>query len=911
MDNIWNIREIILKNPDLQVRLDKYAEIINKFQEEDKSKKDNFLLSLVNEEQKREIARFVYLQSGLYSEAHYEAIYFLLNNLLLEKEPAPKIKPPNLIFNETHDIIIYFPPQRLSKKYSNAEIILEINGLESGPDQIELEKFLEHNFVITNSFKANLLCIQDIYTIQLSTNKAVLETWKIENISESRPFFAFNESSGCLINSETLPRKRTWIVTEGSILELEGRREGERLKGTWASFNYYLLNPNAKIDFYLTLINGNKYKLPFEEPERIVELLGTPIDGILLDSPIPWYTVVPKLSIPYESFEDVTTTSTVKIYQKMDKNFVLLKNFMLDNQCDYIENEKDSRRIIVDLSDDAVLGPTPLGEYKINIIVAGFETELLFTIVPQLEVKFMPSIICHNANQGTTLDVSIRGPTKIECNSPDWNEIRSGFFRIKRDELPNELHGKIQFNLFYDSGTQNNGSSILLDLIIPSITFSIGDKSIQNTLKKTSGGFQVLKSSLENSIETAKIDIHKSINLPGYWRIKIGDQYGERFDGWNEETISFPLTLFSDTISDRYSDPTPLELEYVYKGEITLITLLSVIDWNIHGLEIKIDEIENFYQVIVSWKDRGREKPAYLQIYDEKSLKPIDGVMVTPESIPTSGYEFVELEGELLVPSTTPVGNYTLGFSYEKESGEWTFIQKLEHRYPISLKRDEYELALWYFNRGKYRESQSRIENVASDHQKYANALHLKAKIIGLIAEELSDTEERRKSFLSAIEILNEAIHLQNDNPEFLLEHAHLMNRRAYYENNKKECYKKSLPLLVSVLKQTPQDLHAITEQGISLMGTGITVDGMRIYQYLEFLDPDHKDPYSLWGRANLLYQYCNLVKKAISKKNYTLMKTLITMALKIDSQNPLYLSFFRDITNGLDSQKTVEEGGI
>lgn len=909
MDNDWDIRNIILKNPDLQVRLKIYAEILGTFKEHDPAIKDTFLIGLIFLEYTRDIARFAYSHAELYGEAHYQAIYFLLKNSISKTEPNPRIKSPNLVLNQRQEICIHFPGQILPKTYAYKELFLEISGLESDSNRINMEPFLSDNFAVTETITHILSWIQEDYHIQCSADGDILGIWTIKNIRESCPFFAFNDISQSQITSEYLPRKRTWIVTKDSIIDFEGILEYGNLKGTWASFNYYLINPDAKIDFYLTLTDGSTYKLPFEEPERTVALLGTQIEGILQDSNIPWYNIIPRLSIPYESYEDVITSSMVKIYRKFDKDFDELKNFTLYKKRDYIENDRNNRRIIVDLSDDLLMGPSSVGEYK--IIVSGFENELRFTIVPKLAVKFMPSIICRNANQGTALDVSIEGPTTIKCNSPDWKEIRPGFFRIKRDELYNNLHEKIQCYLSYGIGIQNNGTVIELGLIIPIISYSIGDESIKNTIKKTSEGYQVLKSSLENSIETATIDIHKPIKLPGYWRIKLGNQYGERFGEGNQETISFPLKGFSDTISDRYPDPIPLELEYNYKGEITLITLFSLIDWNIHRLEIKIEEIEPFYRVLVTWNDSGREKPAYLQIYDEKSLMPIDGVMVTPESIQTSGYEFVELQGELLVNSAIPVGNYILGFSYEKESGEWTTIPKLEHQYPITLKRDEYELALWYFNKGEYRESLLRIENVTPNHSKYANALHLKVKIIGLLAEQLSDSEERRLSFLSAIEILNEAIDLQKENPEFILEHAHLLNRTGYYEDNKREIYKKSLPLLVLILKQTPQDLHAIAEQGISLMGTGASVDGTRIYQYLEFLDPHHKDSYSLWGRANILYQYFNMVKKSISKKNYKIMETLIKEALKIEPQNPLYQSFYRDIKFGLAAQKTVEGEGV
>lgn len=898
------------KISNIEDRLSFYQDMVNAIGRFQPNLKDQFLVDVFSIEQSHEIARFVYLQSDPYSEAHYHTMFFFITGQIIavpdisisKPEPIVQFKTPLIQFNEKQEIQYIIPSQPLPDNVLDKEIncVIQIGSRKSY--RVSLEKHLQGKNIVTGVSTGTLPPCEETYQFSLWVNDSNLHTWeKIQGVSEVRPFLAFRDPSGRLIEDETLPRERTWVVSLYPILQKDGVLQKGLLGGEWFSYYYYLINPLPHCDYYIQVKEDSVIRLPFAVVQRIASLIGAKLDEVIFDPPVPWYSKVPKLLIPY-TIESEKNHVRIEIFRNNSPHTSAIRIIELPGEQEYIQKDITNRTYSIDLSHHDILGLSPVGEYIIKI--SHPETTLHFYVAPHLEILFHPPLLCRSHKEKASIEVEINGPTSIDTLSP-CNKIREGLFEVPIPE-DNEVLKKtrIQYTIAYDIKDSTISESLQLSLELPVINYTIQGLTKPQTPFIENDIELFLKEYIIDSLETAKILVEKPRELIGAWKLCIGSQESTKYDIDDSGNLAFPLAPFRETLLMHYDQPLPVVLKYISKGKTTDVNLFSLVDWTLEYTDVLLEFENAQYNISVAWRERGRTQKVYITLFSGENEQISTDFICEKILVNPSKYRWRETTVLFTVPSSVPEGIYTIGFIVdETDRGEWTPGLSVRFPHPIYLKREPYAIASWHFTRNKYDECISWLEKIPEEDSHYPDALILKAKCVARIAEKVSSIEKKKAVLEEALKLTEKAISIRNEHLESLIFKAHLHNRIGFYDDGNSEHYQNAKTILLQVLGQSPQELPAITEYGISLMGLRKTREAMTIFQFLQYLDSKDNQVAALWGKAMLLYQYSLRVKGKLGQRDMEKIFNLVAKARKLDESNPLYESFAEEIQRANDTK--------
>lgn len=900
-DNNWRINQrrliycIFSTIENIENRLLFYQDILKAIKIETKDVKDLFLVDILSIEQSTEIARFVYMLSTPSGEAYYHAVFFFLTGSCIspyEEEPpvvpppvdlSIPLKSPKIKFSDEQTIQFTIPEQRFSKDVLDLDIdCIILNNSES--HRISLEKSLNGDEIITSEYVGNLPVVVGNFQISFDVNKKTRHTWEFQGITPDRPFMAFRDPSQNLSNEEILPRVRTWIVTEYPIIQEEGILQKGELHGEWISYYYYLINPHPNRDYHLQYPEGSQIRIPFDTPISYPFLIGTKIDEVTFDPLIPWYSSAPIVSIPYTN-ESENQQIIFEISKSDDMLISLEKIINPHAEQEYIQKDENSRTYKINLAHQDLLGLSASGEYTIKFLKTGEIIE--FGVAPGLEVLFHPPIACISNSHRLSQEIEINGPDSIEFISPH-TQVRQGLYEISLDANFDTLKEKrIEFHIFFDSYKRLAISSIKLGIKLPIISYYFEELTRPQTIFTDSDIDLLLKEYVTESMENGKIVVEKSSEVRGSWQLCIGTQESKKYSIDDSGNLSFPLFPFREMLLEQDEKELPVMLSYLSKGRITEINLFSLIDWTLEYQSTTIGFEDDCYTIDLGWRERGRIKKAYLTLFSDESGKVTEDVPFNP-----SKYRWRDYRTVLSVPFSVPEGIYTLGFIFnETDSEGWTPGPSVRYPLKIVLKRDPYAIAEWHLSQREYDECLSWIDKIPKDNSKYSDALHIKAKCTGFIAESQPDREDRIKKIHDAIHYVDQAIATNNTDFQYLITKAHLQNRIGFYDNENSEHHKNAKKILVPVLSQEPHVTAAIAEYGISLMALRNVMEAGKIFQSLRYLDPKDEQPAAIWGKAMLHFLYATKIKGTLGQRDMKTIQGLLDKAKKMDGKNPLYQS--------------------
>lgn len=901
-DNNWRINQrrliycIFSTIENIENRLLFYQDILKAIKIETKDVKDLFLVDILSIEQSTEIARFVYMLSTPSGEAYYHAVFFFLTGSCIspyeeepQVEPPPvelsiPLKSPKIKFSDEQTIQFTIPEQRFSKDVMDLDIE-GITLINSEPHRISLEKSLNGDEIITSEYVGNLPVAEGNFQISIDVNKKTQHTWEFQGITSDRPFMAFKDPSQNLSNEDILPRVRTWIVSQYPIIQEEGILQKGVLSGEWISYHYYLINPHPNRDYHLQYPEGSQFRIPFDTSISYPFLIGTKIDEVTFDPLIPWYSSTPILSIPY-TYESENQQIIFEIFKSEDMLISLEKIIIKPHtEQEYTHRDENARTYKIDLAHHDLLGLSAAGEYTIKFLKTGEIIE--FGVAPGLEILFHPPIACISDSHRLSQEIEINGPDSIEFISPH-TQIRQGLYKISLDANFDALKEKrIEFHIFFDSNKKLATSSIKLGIKVPIIRYYFEDLAKLQAIFTDGDIDLLLKEYVTESIENGKIAVEKPSEVRGSWQLCIGTQESKKYSIDDYGNLSFPLFPFREMLLEQDEKELPVILSYLSKGRTTEISLFSLIDWTLEYQSTTIGFEDDCYTIDVGWRERGRIKKAYLTLFSDESGKVTEDVPFNP-----SKYRWRDYRTDLSVPFSVPEGVYTLGFFFnETDSEGWTPGPSVRYPLKIVLKRDPYAIAEWHLSRGEYDECLSWIGKIPNDDSKYPDALHIKAKCTGFIAESQPDRGDRIKKIHDAIHYVDQAIATNNTDFQYLITKAHLHNRIGFYDNENTEHYKNVKKILIPVLSQEPHVTAAIAEYGISLMALRNVMEAGKIYQSLRYLDPKDEHPAAIWGKSMLHFLYTTKIKGTLGQHDIKTIQGLLDKAKKLDEKNPLYQS--------------------
>lgn len=909
------IRTLFAGIPQIEDRLSFHLNMVKAIEKFQPNLKDHFLLDVFSIEQSREIARFVYSQSNPYGEAHYHAIFYFITGVIIQIPDIPvpppelksRLKSPHIQFSDQQVIQYIIPSQQLLEDARDKEISLIIRTGTREPYQVSLEKHREEKRILTGVYTGTLAPCEEIYRFSLYVNGSNLRTWEIQGLSAARPFLAFRDPSGDLIKDDTLPRERTWIITQYPILQEDGILQKGLLGGEWLSYYYYLINPLPHCDYYLQISGDSIVRLPFVIARRTPSLIGARLDEVIFDPPIPWYSQVPRLLIPY-TVESENNAVKIEILQKKDaQSMTIIHEIDLQDIHEYIQKDQNNRTFCIDLSHQDILGSSPVGEYSIRI--SNSATTLHFCNAPNLGVLFHPPVLCVSHKGYSSIEVEIEGPTSIYPLIP-CNKIREGLFEIPIAEDPELLQKKrIQYNIAYDIKERDLPDFLKLNLELPLIKYSIQGLSKPQEPVTEDGTDLILREDVVNSLETAKILIEKPKELFGTWKLCIGAQESGKCEIDNSGNLVFPLVPFRETLLADYDQQLPFVLKYVSKGKTTDINLFSLLDWTLEYKDVSIGFDNDQYNISVTWRERGRTKRAFITMFFKENGQRATDIQFDMISVSPSKYRWRENTALLTVPMSMPEGTYSIGFIYNENDEEgWAPGPSVKFPYSVVLTRDPYKIAEWHFSRNNYAECISWLEKIPQDDTHYPDALLLKAKCMAYNAEHIPNHEQKKEALQQAVELTDEAISLKGTNSRFSIAQAHLHNRIGFYDEGNTEHYRTANRILIPVLGQASHELPAIIEYGISLMGMRKPHEAMKIFQFLRYLDPKDDQPDVLWGEAMLLYQYALQSKGSLGQRDQKKILLILEKARKIDGTNPLIQSLIEEVQRFGEQKSQVSQ---
>lgn len=894
----------------LEDRLSFYQDMVNAIGKFQPNLKDQFLVDVFSIEQSLEIAQFVYSQSDPYGEAHYHTVFYFITGEIIpvpdisipKPGPVVQLKTPRIQFAEQQEIQCIIPSQQLPDDVRDKEITCVVHTGTREPYQVSLEKHQQGKNIVTGVYTGTLPPCEETYQFSLWVNDSNLHTWeKIQGLSAVRPFLAFQDPSGNLIKDETLPRERTWIVSQYPILQEDGILQKGLLGGEWLSYYYYLINPLPHCDYYIQVSEDSVIRLPFAVVYRTPSLLGARLDEVIFDPPIPWYSQVPRLLIPY-TIESENNSVKIEIFRNKSPHVSAIQNIELLGEQEYIQKDLTNRTYSIDLSHHDILGSSPVGEYTIKI--SNSETTLHFCIAPHLEVLFHPPVMCLSHRPQSAIEVEINGPTSIYPITP-CNKIRDGLFEIPIPEDNEVLQStRIQCNIGYDIKENYSPDFLKLSLELPLIRYSIQGLTKPQTIFTENDMDFFLREHLIDSLEIAKILVEKPRELIGAWKLCIGSQESWKYEIDDSGNLAFPLVTFRETLLEHYDQPLPVLLKYFSKRKTTDVTLFSLVDWTLEYKDVSFGFENGQYNISVTWRERGRTQKANISLFSGENEQISTDFQSEKIPVYPSKHRWRENTALFTVPFSVPQGPYTIGFIVDETDREgWAPGPSVRFPLPIQLTREPYAIATWLFTRKNYGECLSWLEKIPEDDSHYPDALILKAKCTACLAEKTSSIEKKKAVLQEALRLTDEAISIRSGHLESFITKAHLHNRIGFYDEGNSEHYQNAKTVLLQVLGQVPQELPAITEYGISLMGLRKTREAMKIFQFLRYLDPKDNQVATLWGKAMLLYQYSLRVKGRLGQRDTKKIVDLLAKARKLDEHNPLYESFAEEIQRANDTK--------
>lgn len=889
------IISIFLAIQNLEDRISLYSNIIEYLEQEKRENKDQFLNDIISLERSREIARFVYARSDTFGTAHEQAVFFFLTGTCFSPQINPskyviRLRSPQIQFIDFEHLQIRIPPQVFQKSVFDKEIVCKINSGFSDEQAIVLRKQFEGEKIVTEDSTIIPHPSYERYQIGLSIEGKIIRIWEIQALSSERPFMAFRDPSGDLIQNEVMQRERTWIISNYPLVLEQGVLQKGMLSGEWLSYHCYLINPIANCDYYLEISNNQIYRLPFFTPIRSPSLLGSKIEDVIFDPPIPWYSSIPTLIIPYYhecENENLLIEIEKVLDSKTSQNFLPIT---LQTNSGYVQKDQNNRIYKVDLSHKDLLGPSAAGKFLFRFPNTGEKIE--FCVAPNLEILFHPPLVDISSARPLSVEVEVNGPTMALWKTPG-TIIRRGLIQVPLNGISETAilqTKRIECDLSFDQNLNNPSDFIKLKMKLPFIRYSFEGLSQVKSVFTDKDSDLLLKEFITESLEDAKIRIEKPEEIIGKWILYVGVQESSNYSIDDFGNLTFSLSPFRETLLEGKENLIPVLLKFSSNERSSEINLISLLDWTVIDQNVSIELDDDKYKICLTWKERGRSKPVFLTVFPEATENiPMD-FEFDIVSLNPSKYRWKEYTAFLSVPLSVPEGSYSLGFVFnEKDQEEWSIGPSVKYPVPLVLQKDPYEIAYWHYSCKEYEGCITWIDKIPEDHERYPAALHLKAICSAIDAERHTSIKERLTGINEAIECIDKAIDLDGLKNQYSLTKAHLYNRIGFYHETKPEFYKKARDILIPVLGNEPHSIAAITEYGISLMGMSNSFEAMKIFQLLQFLDPKEIDAGALWAKALLLYHYSVKRKGNLGERERKTLRKFLDKAKLLDKNNPLY----------------------
>lgn len=588
----------------------------------------------------------------------------------VEKPPPEKVasrfRSPIIALNVgLGEIQVKIPPQSVDKsepKEASIEILIENNE----PSLNRLKVYKRNKLLETSEIQIPLDKSAEDYEIRLLWDNERIRTWKFKGSNQEKPWLAFLSDSNKLIQDGTLSTSQVWLVIpkdysfEPDIPIIE---ECSQLYGDWRNHSCFLVDLSSANNLHLVSSRQSERILIPISTEKTSEpkLVGGIILNLINSEDKPVYVErPPNIQIPIANSLnpelEIQRWRLSIIPQGETSIGNRLKNM---NLADLVEVPKGQTYFQISLSDERLLGESPIGSFLVRLRGRlGKDRQLRFCLIPLLDINFDKKIYLPDKEGNITdaevtistlsdAEVRVEGPGQVISND------LLGEFVIKVPAIETSL------NCVWNYSLPSGEIRIPLTIQVPRVRWLLRGLTGHTQNEWLMVPHEITLSDWEDSPE---LELLVQAPLPDGCEVTLGLKESDKIETkqlrkggarFNLKSFSDELRNLEQPISEFY-----LKIEGIDLEQIEAPTLYVKTEWFVEELLEIIQEVKNDQRTIyLEWKEEGRIRNRAICIWNlyQPWLEPIQ------ESI-------IHSKSDLTIKrplSGLPPGNYRLEFFQE------------------------------------------------------------------------------------------------------------------------------------------------------------------------------------------------------------------------------------------------------
>ncbi len=303
----------------------------------------------------------------------------------------------------------------------------------------------------TESTAVPLLYPSGGYAMKLQSNGETLREWTLPLERMEVSCCLFDARSGRLLPEGTLPRSLVWVVSRNvRPVDQDLVREAGQLYGQWHEYHYWVVDVRDAEVLRLGDAAGKEALIPVADASSAdLGLVGAePLKGITADS-VPVYVVSPpRIRIPVKEAAELDLWR-LSVYAMRDEAAAAIAYGRLSDFGQALEAHADAGCVDVDLTDENLLGASPVGTFRIHVGKEPYvDWHADLCLAPTLAFSFektlyLPCEVGHTSPVHGLVDADEE--TKLSAVRPaKARQVGAGQFRVEattaQDSINCRLH---------------------------------------------------------------------------------------------------------------------------------------------------------------------------------------------------------------------------------------------------------------------------------------------------------------------------------------------------------------------------------------------------------------------------------------------------------------------------------------
>lgn len=552
-----------------------------------------------------------------------EEAYF--NDLAENEESAQKSKfrCPVIFFNEEErKIMVSFHSQRIkipgeSPEDAQMHLVMNSSTANLHDTKLDIDIFNENLYNTDDEINFDISEPSESYEFHLKNENEILKQWEFTGLCDDHPFLAFDYDSGKLISEDILPEGRVLLISNHKF-KFESENvdfiyEPGNLFKNWKEYIYrpvnlsntsklFLVNENIKIE--IKIGQTPDYQKPFLDGGRVLDDVDSNGKKIYVGKP-------PSIKIPVKTIEEKRrwdifiipgsdSTFTKSFHRLIDLDGILFDNGMME----------------IPLSNENLMGNSPLGEVTFHLRRGSSDYPFNFLILSRLDYEFSKEIYLPGKDIAkVSLRIIDLKKEYFNPNSPA-KITHPMYANIETVSSQENIYGILEYPLH-----EGNFISMPISFHIPRLTWHIeGLKDNKYSMDSN----KIIDISEDDWNNRTYCDFSLLVNLhynvTGDCKLILRPDNQQSLREIKDGKVKFDLSRFNGTIKENLESILFFELTIIPKSKYSLkiknAQLFNILKWQIKNIECeqKIDG-DNKRVLEIKWKEEGSIKNKIIHLW--------------------------------------------------------------------------------------------------------------------------------------------------------------------------------------------------------------------------------------------------------------------------------------------------------